>query len=402
MHPSPSGDRAPLSPLLFFEAQSDPGTECLHRHADARPDADRGQFALCEKFVDLAAADTDRFGGLERTQEKFVHASHLRTGQNDSTHVKYPSSMPRRSSAPPPVPASLTDPETGELRFSTPSDLLWIARRVEIEGDMLRFDWSAGLDHCKVPATLLERFLQSRTDEAIWRFAARFGPLDPRGLYLPGVEAAFGPPTSSDQSDCHREFLAAWRRHQAQVSVLLALVASVRDKESPSKEMLFSVHRLGLLHAVDRLTVAQPGQLPRILTEWNDCSAADRLETARRVFLSAIGAFVRECGLRPALTLEWTRSGVRMGLVFQDARADFLGAGVSLFGALTVQLMSAATGSALAICSACGDFFVPRRRTPAFGKRRYCRSCGRTAALRDAKADYRARLRTKNAARRQK
>ena len=79
-----------------------------------------------------------------------------------------------------------------------------------------------------------------------------------------------------------------------------------------------------------------------------------------------------------------------------------LAAIAATFGALIVQLMSAATGSALAICSACGTFFVPLRRRPAFGKRRYCRACGRTAALRDAKADYRARLRTKDVARRRR
>ena len=107
--------------------------------------------------------------------------------------------------------------------------------------------------------------------------------------------------------------------------------------------------------------------------------------------------YVRHCGLRPALTFEWHRNwkDSRIELVFQDARADLMSFGLSLFGALTVQLMSAATGSAIAICSACGHSFVPRRR-PAFGKRRYCRACGRAAAVRDAVTDFRTRQRLKH------
>ena len=50
-------------------------------------------------------------------------------------------------------------------------------------------------------------------------------------------------------------------------------------------------------------------------------------------------------------------------------------------------------GRQQSICSACGHFFVPRRRRPAFGKRRYCRACGRAAAVKDANADYRAKSR---------
>jgi hypothetical protein len=44
-------------------------------------------------------------------------------------------------------------------------------------------------------------------------------------------------------------------------------------------------------------------------------------------------------------------------------------------------------------CSSCGVLFSPLGRNVAMGRRRYCVDCGRPAALRDAKAAYRARQR---------
>src|SRR5207247_1519999 len=194
-----------------------------------------------------------------------------------------------------------------------------------------------------------------------------------------------------------RESLHNWRRYQPEFNGLLALVAAVREKESPAKETFAEFHALGILPSVSSLTVSRLDNPPPILEKWASCSLSDRLTTARLVFMNRIATYVRHCGLRPALTLELKRTGPRFELIFQDARADLVGCGLSLFGALTVQLMSAATGSALAICSACGNFFVPRRRRPAFGKRRYCGECGRAAAVKDAKADFPSRLRTKDA-----
>ena len=288
----------------------------------------------------------------------------------------------------------LKDPETGELWSFTPSDSLWVTRRVAMHRDELCFDWDAGPMSLKAPLTLLERFLRIRSDEAFLNFARKFGPLAPRGLY--GGDQA----TSSNSSE-HREPLDLWRKRQREFNAVLALVASVREKQSPQKTTFAELHELGVLRGVfSQLAHSENGEPPPILQHWESISLADRLTTARHVFLRQIQVYVRHCGLRPALSLEMNRLGVRFALVFQDARADFVGAGLSLLGALTVQLMSAATGSALAICSACNDFFVPRRRLPAFGKRRYCSRCGRAAAVRDAKKDYRSRLRTKDAARR--
>ena len=296
--------------------------------------------------------------------------------------------------------SGLTDPDSGELLSSTPSsDVMLPAGNVTIDGETLCFDWpSKGrlLEDWRrrtPPPTLLERFVRLRSQEALLRFAEQFGPLMPRGLYLPDVETAYGPPDT--ETGQHREFVRVWREVQSLFERLLTLAAHVREQESPPKEFFVRLHESHLLLPIDRPT--PPDLCPRILTEWEHCSSADRLNTAWRIFDHWLRWCIRECQLRPALTIERSRMGPRIRPVFQDMRADFQGFGVSLFGALTAQLMSAAAGSGLAICSGCGNFFVPRRRRPAFGKRRYCPACGNHAALRDAAADYRRRRRDQDA-----
>lgn len=283
---------------------------------------------------------------------------------------------------------SLTNAETGRMEFVMPADHLWVAGNAEIEGLDLHFHWRSAR-HLRPPSSLLERFIGLRSDDAILRFAEKFGPLEPRGLYMPEQEKNARP-------GGHSETLSYWRHVQQESQAMLSLIAAVRERQSPKKETLTDLYERGMLPRVSLLTIAKPGKLPLILGNWEGCSLTKRLQTAQWVFLEKLKTFVRHCGLKPALAVETKRGEVRMELVFQDARADFLGSGLSLFGVLTVQLMSAATGSALAICSACGNFFVPRRRQPAFGKRRYCDACGRAAALRDAKADYRERQRSKS------
>jgi hypothetical protein len=61
-----------------------------------------------------------------------------------------------------------------------------------------------------------------------------------------------------------------------------------------------------------------------------------------------------------------------------------------LFANLAIQLMMAVSQvDAVAICSACGQSYMPRRR-PKKNQRRYCPNCKKTAR-RDASADYRRR-----------
>ncbi|MCA1849718.1 MAG: hypothetical protein LC672_01365, partial [Acidobacteria bacterium] len=79
-------------------------------------------------------------------------------------------------------------------------------------------------------------------------------------------------------------------------------------------------------------------------------------------------------GLRPVITFECPRPYGK------------------LFANLAIQLMMAVSqADAVAICSACGQSYMPRRR-PKTGQRRYCPNC-KGVARRDASADYRRRKR---------
>jgi hypothetical protein len=295
----------------------------------------------------------------------------------------------RRSFAP--AWAALTDPKTGRLPSFVPLDALLLGNEVDLDRGVLRFQWKSGLsgfDFERPPSNLLARFIDLRTDAAILSFAKRFGPL---WLFQRGKESLPQPKTFSSgrPSGEQRESLKDWRRYQWEFNALLALSAALRERQSPKRELFEEFERLGVIPDADLYTYTY-ATAPSLLESWSSLSVDERLRIAGTVVQTRTANFARWCRLRPALTIESSR----ITLVFQDATADhrFL-FGLSLFGALTVQLLAATTGAGFATCSACGTVFVPRRRQPAFGKRRYCRMCGRAAALKDAKADYRARSR---------
>ena len=115
----------------------------------------------------------------------------------------------------------------------------------------------------------------------------------------------------------------------------------------------------------------------------------DRDELARSTAVLYTSALVQSCGVRPALVYR----GDDVGLVFQDGIAQGLMGGLSLAGALTVQLMASVAGHGFATCSSCGNPFTPTAHQPSFGKRRFCKNCGKRAAVAAAKTDYRKRKR---------
>jgi hypothetical protein len=287
---------------------------------------------------------------------------------------------------------ALLDPDTARLRANVPLDALFVPGGVEIIEGVLFFDWTAS-DYVKAPSGLLERFLRLQSDSTILTFARRYGPL--------GLSGSNPAPKVFDRQGAEKaETLASWRRYQREFNSLLALAAAVRDGESPDRDTFEEFRALG----VGRFLTPEQASNPWArafcgppLEEWHRWSVRSCLDAAADLLKRRTTEFARSCGLRPALIVD--RQSGEVSLAFQDRRADSVfGAGLSLFGALTVQLIAAATGAGFAVCSECGKAFVPARRQPAFGKRRFCRDCGRTAATRQAKADWRQREREKRRA----
>ena len=292
---------------------------------------------------------------------------------------------------------SLCDPLTGRLPTAVPLDTLWVPGDVTVQDGVLCFDFGAGISYQKPPAGLLEQFIGLHSDRAIQSFAKRYGP-----LALGSDDAAAIPQPQSWSWSNQRESLKAWRRYQREFNTLLGLAAAVRERTAIDRDVFAELEEHGVSVPVPRATIGvmKAGDplkaWPSILDNWSWWSEQDRQATAARLLTTRTSTFIRWCGIRPAVTFDLRPSGTTTDLLFQDALADSLQVGLSLFGALTVQLLAATTGAGFAICSACGRAFVPLRRKPAYGRRRYCTDCGRAAAVRDAKADQRARERGKN------
>jgi hypothetical protein len=262
------------------------------------------------------------------------------------------------------------------------------------------------VNYVRPPANLLERFLRLRTNDAFLKFAQRFGPL---GLSGDRADAVPDPQPYTHERFVQlgfkqEESLHAWRVYQSEFNVLLAFAADIRERQSPKREIIEHLDSRGLIGTVRPRTIGDfLAPQPLIVEVWSTWTLNQRLKFVEGFLRERTTMYVKACRLKPALGLSTGRreSGPRITLVFQDATSEnYMMFGLSLFGALTVQLLASATGSGYAVCSACGSVFVPLRRQPAFGKRRYCRACGRTAALKDAKADFRARQRATKAARR--
>jgi len=254
-----------------------------------------------------------------------------------------------------------------------------VPQQVDVSGDFLRFHYSASdLTLTAVPDALLERFLLLRTDDAIVKFARRYGPLQaPRRL-----DRRSGDHRLHGTEPHPSERISEWRRYQQLFSRLLGVAANLRDGRRVSSD--------ALTHIAD---IVNANALPaEVVERWERLGDREARDAAAAVLLSWTQTFVRWSGLVPALVFDWSDSRSRFDLVFQDSVANRSWGGMALFGALVIQLLSAIAGTGFAVCSACGAAYVPSRR-PRQNQRHYCSDCGRSAALRDAKAAYRARLR---------
>ncbi len=270
----------------------------------------------------------------------------------------------------------LTDAATGELAAAMPISSLPGTSSVKVEESELCF--RAGLDRVIPPRSLLERFVEARNDAALVRFAKRFGPLRPPDDWF-SLDSAY------------REPLDTWRLHRWHFNYLLSLAAALRENASIDDDPYAALQARGI--AVRRLgTLSDMAR--REPAPWSERTIPQRRSLASSVLLERAESLVRYCKLRPALTTVGSPE-LAFDIVFQDGEQRF---GISLLGALTVQFIAAVTGSGFAVCSGCGEVFVPKRRQPAFGKRRYCQECGRGAALKAAKAAYRIREREKRPA----
>lgn len=281
-----------------------------------------------------------------------------------------------------------TDPETGTLRTRVPLLAIGTYDDVTTMDGNIAFRLPGTVQVINPPADLLERFLGAKTEQQLVRFAKRYGPLDPPGLRaemaalrarVADLRRELGQPVADEGH--YRESLASWHQFRWELDFLLALAAKIREGEDVLHDPLDECRQNGVKAVDKQAELMKAFEVPR--EDWLHQSKSMRRARAAAFVAWQSETLVSRTGLQPAI--------VPVGERFQFVMAS--SKGPSLRSALVAQFLAAATGSGFASCNSCGRVFVPTRRRPAFGKRRYCPDCGRTAALRDAKADYNRRQR---------
>lgn len=286
-----------------------------------------------------------------------------------------------------PIPGWKTDfvdPESGELAApSMPLGYLHVYGDVTLSGDTLVFGFPDFGRSVRPPTNLLHRFLDAQTPPQVLAFAKRFGWMRQPGWTELRAQFRAG-------VDVIREPLSLWHERRWELDFLLSLAATLRSGAPPATDPALEFQKRGIWVMAGDTLADLSGQGPA----WESRSRSRQLHVAARLLADRTNAIVNACQIHPALVIGGDTRELRFDLVFHDGSESW---GSSLWGALVVQFVAAITGSGFAVCSSCGRAFIPKRRQPAFGKRRYCQRCGRRAAVRDAKAALRARKREANA-----
>lgn len=274
---------------------------------------------------------------------------------------------------------TFTDPKSGALKPLRISDQMPVPAVVESDGSRILFELSSLRPHgwVRPPSDLLEEFVNAHSNADLFQFAKRFGPL---ALFpIAGTNVLWPDPERlAEFCDPHYEELSDWRRVQQQVRAVLMLMLSLRQNKTPTMEALSAFNA----------TVGGVFVQPNVL-EAAKSSARWRNGLALRAALFYTRTLANVCRITPALRPKKTT----LEIVFQDSIAHLPGStrgGLSLPGALTIQLMSALVGTALAFCKACGRAYVAERR-PAADRNTFCPDCGIRAAWRESKRKIRAK-----------
>jgi hypothetical protein len=276
---------------------------------------------------------------------------------------------------------ALRDPDTARLVRPISAGTLVRADRVQLSRGILTFEVSSSPRSVRVPEMMLEQFLGLDSDEAIVGFALKYGPLliDPlsvRDAGSGGIE--------------YREPIKEWQQFPGVFSRLLSGAAAVKSGQKPDLEM-FQQMVADQDFMLERLHRNVPKEEPDPIDVWKGSNVKERRRHLAWTVEWLAHALVNHADLRLYLTGA-ERPGTEW--VFDLAFRSSIGI-PSGFRSLVLQLLAAIVGTGFAVCSSCGVSYVPKRRPRTTG-RHYCVSCGRAAALRDAKADYRRRVRSAN------
>ena len=243
------------------------------------------------------------------------------------------------------------------------------------------------------PADLLERFVGLGAEDDVVQFASEFGPLgvwaDPEDPSVPvpigyarqrlsvlGVERFVGP---------HTESFSWWGTLIVQFNLLWSLTGWVGNRAQPPVDSDLAM--------VSDLIGDAPWELDPAASvlpdprEWRAASTTQRYMMAREYLHARVNQYVEWSGIRPVLARYG--AGGDFEMVYRDAAFTVTSGegGLSLFGALILQLMQATLGEGGKRCASCGKQFQPDKSP----QEKFCSSACRTKGASARTARWRQR-----------
>lgn len=275
---------------------------------------------------------------------------------------------------------------TEDLSLERPiqPSLIRVPDFVELDGDRLIYSWWGDretVEHgWEQPRRgILEDFIRlaDGPDARILAFAREWGPIhmcEAHELPLSHSVRTTDPlclsPKVEDRPGWEWEPLSAWRRYAGAALGCLHVAARLRDGRPGDVD---DWRRIEALFEPTKQQDDHPGEAP---AGWDPVQW-------QRTYLPHMAQYWLTELAHVNLLFRWDYELGAPGLKLVGERSD-------LFGALGLQLVFAMSGTGgFVTCSGCGEPYTPKRQ-PIAGRRHYCRDCGRTAAVRDAQARFRA------------
>lgn len=253
---------------------------------------------------------------------------------------------------------------TDEGVLYTPMPLPELTRHelVEAASGGMRFQLRKTGRSRPVPPSLLDAFVRRRTTRGLVGFARQWGPL---GVYYNRQDKWLRPDPARLSKDSmgerlHSERIEWWHRYRALFASLLAAVATVDRRTTITAEEVEFI-RNWQRNAPGK--VRKGVYAPATTRRWGPVSRPEAALASHW----ALERLREECGLHPTAALQPNAStgDIEWQFQFRDSSG-----GITLIGALTIQLMSVPMGGGFGICKECREPFQPTRDS-----RKFCTKC---------------------------
>lgn len=368
------------------------------RDANAAADVDGRKVAAGEELIHLRPANPKGLGNFDGSQKQLIHAVEYGTHWTADRAFEYTLSMPTkqgRKNASPSAWDGLGRDGAIDLAPALPLASLRFPEQVVLLEDALGIRQGSVVDprRRKVSPGLLDDFAGLNAPAEVRAFAQKWGSLDLCEHARPFQWHPQCQPkvVSTKTFRGIKEPLALWRLTIDAARAALRIGIACREDRFADPSDCLALDRW-ISADVGRQTDLQEPRLNdgtsfyerRFHNDWSDSEfrsfqrgwLADRLN--HWLVRGEVGPFC-----------SWDKDRLEIGF-FTHSRPE--GDVISLLGALGMQLAFAVAGAeGVTTCTACGKpFFAQRQR--ATSRDRYCRTCGRDAAVRAAKRRYNAKL----------